>query len=387
MTDRKLLALGMLTMLRSSASYIALPVLALHFNQRFSAVETSIIIAVPTVFPVFFGYLGHYFSERAGGRLSMRISLALDILAYLGYSIFGNFYLLAASSFISGVARAIWEPVTKSLFAFSESGADAAFRVRYIGICAAGVAGPLICAFLSHYSRFAYQIAAAIATFVLVGILTPRAVPFAPQNKANSARGAKVRETLNPANIAAILSPKFVSALVGGTLVYMAFSQFESVFPLFLDKYFEDAVKIFSTLLIVNSVVSALLQVCYMWIAGGAGRRVNNRLVILSGSAAFIAAYGLFIAGGSRLYIYIIGVCIYSLGEVLVMPAMDVALDAIAPEGKKALYYGVAEIRSIGFTAGPILAGAILQIASPSAMCAAAILFFAAGALFLSAGE
>jgi MFS family permease len=311
----------------------------------------------------------------------MRISLTLGIISYLGYLTFGSFYLLIASSLVSGLGRAIWEPVTKSLFARAPSGADTAFRVRYIAICVSGIAGPSICAFLSNYSDYTYQMASAVLAYALVAGLMFWLGPD-DGSELNASANTEKRGKRNLSEVTGIISFKFMSVIVGGTLMYMAFSQFESIFPPFLNEYFDDAVKIFSRLLILNSAVSASLQMLYMFISRKIKKPVSNKLIILSGNIAFMTAFALFASGNSIFYVYVIAICVYSAGEVLVIPATDVAVDEIAPEDKKSLYFGVAEIRSLGFTAGPILAGAILQTASPSDMCAVSILIFAASTIF-----
>jgi predicted MFS family arabinose efflux permease len=308
----------------------------------------------------------------------------LGVVAYLGYLTLDGFYPLIAASLISGLGRAIWEPVTKSLFARAPSGADTAFRVRYIAICVSGIAGPSICAFLSNYSDYAYQMASAVLAYALVAVLMFWLGPDIRESGLNPSANAKTGkgDRRNLPDVIGIVSLRFISVIVGGTLVYMAFSQFESIFPLFLNEYFDDAVKIFSALLILNSAVSAFLQMLYMFISRKIKKTVSNKLIILSGNIAFMTAFALFAVGSSIFHVYVVAICIYSIGEVLVIPATDVAVDEIAPEDKKSLYFGVAEIRSLGFTAGPILAGAILQTASPSDMCAVSILIFAASTIF-----
>lgn len=380
--DENLFTLGMLYMLRSFGDYVLLPLLALFFNQKLSLIETSIIISVPAFFSMFFGFLGHLLLKRTDAKAALQISLILGIVSYLGYLTLSGFFLLFLSSLINGLSRSIWEPVTKSLFAFSSSGADTAFRVRYIVICIAGILGPSICAFLSNYSDSAYQFTTTISVYIIVIILIFPVVPNLRKKAMNTSAAIRIRGKGNLTDITAILSFRFISLIIGGSLVYTAFSQFEAIFPLYLHMYFDDAVNIFSALLVLNSIFSTLFQLLYMFISRKSKKQVSNKLIILFGNIAFTASFALFAKAGSTLYIYIIAICIYSLGEVLVIPATDIAIDEIAPPDKKSLYFGVAEIRVVGFTAGPILAGAVLQAAAPPTMCVITMLIFAASTLF-----
>lgn len=51
----------------------------------------------------------------------------------------------------------------------------------------------------------------------------------------------------------------------------------------------------------------------------------------------------------------------YSLGEVIALPSLDITIDKIAPVDKKNLYFGFAELRGIGFALGPVIMGMLLE--------------------------
>lgn len=74
-----------------------------------------------------------------------------------------------------------------------------------------------------------------------------------------------------------------------------------------------------------------------------------------------ISSVGLILAGFTTLgYFTLIGILVFSVGEMLSSPKMNEYLGVIAPEGKKGLYMGYANIpQGIGWAVGSIFAGSI----------------------------
>ncbi|MFJ8137139.1 MFS transporter [Streptomyces sp. NPDC096013] len=66
--------------------------------------------------------------------------------------------------------------------------------------------------------------------------------------------------------------------------------------------------------------------------------------------------------------IIVIAVVIFSLGEVIVVPAEFTFIDAIAPEKLRGSYFGAQNLIHVGIALGPILCGFLLQHFAPAAM-------------------
>jgi MFS family permease len=66
--------------------------------------------------------------------------------------------------------------------------------------------------------------------------------------------------------------------------------------------------------------------------------------------------------------IIVIAVVIFSLGEVIVVPAEFTFIDSIAPENLRGSYFGAQNLIHIGIALGPILCGFLLQHFAPAAM-------------------
>lgn len=63
------------------------------------------------------------------------------------------------------------------------------------------------------------------------------------------------------------------------------------------------------------------------------------------------------------------GVFIYSIGEVITIPQLDIQIDRFAPNELKSEYFSLAELRTLGFVLGPILMSAILKNCTAAFSC------------------
>ena len=66
--------------------------------------------------------------------------------------------------------------------------------------------------------------------------------------------------------------------------------------------------------------------------------------------------------------VIVIAVVIFSLGEVIVVPAEFTFIDAIAPDNLRGSYFGAQNLIHIGIALGPILCGFLLQHFAPAVM-------------------
>lgn len=89
--------------------------------------------------------------------------------------------------------------------------------------------------------------------------------------------------------------------------------------------------------------------------------KLQIRTGIVLFQVAFLIFTLVFLYKNLSIYILILGVFVYSLGEVIAIPGLDITIDKIAPDDRKNLYFGFAELRGIGFVLGPVIMGMLLQ--------------------------
>lgn len=108
----------------------------------------------------------------------------------------------------------------------------------------------------------------------------------------------------------------------------------------------------------VNAVLGIVLQVPIAWL----GKKVSERLLIVLGCGAFAAGLLLFSAMQVSFVFLYVGIVFWTLGEAILLPMPDIAIHKMAEDGQKGTYFGLAELRYVGFFVGPVIGGGLLAV-------------------------
>jgi MFS family permease len=145
----------------------------------------------------------------------------------------------------------------------------------------------------------------------------------------------------------------------------------------------QQAYRLMPYLVITNAVSVVLLQYP---ISRLIGREHLLRWIVL-GSAMFVIAMLGFMHARSPLA-WVASMVIFTVGEVIVVPAEYLFIDLIAPEAKRGSYYGAQNMADLGSALSQIACGAVLEHSQPGNMflmlagCAiAGAMLYRAGAL------
>ncbi|WP_252090462.1 MFS transporter [Pseudomonas sp. MWU13-3659] len=185
------------------------------------------------------------------------------------------------------------------------------------------------------------------------------------------ARGLEARAETQPsagfAQVALGLARdrRLVCFTLGGVLSAVVFGQFTA----YLSQYLvvtsspEEAARLVGYLVTTNAVTVIALQYLI-------GRRINRRRLmpwLMAGMAMFVAGLLGFSLAGSVLA-WCIAMLVFTLGEIIVIPAEYMFIDLIAPEHLRGVYYGAQNLGNLGAALGPVLVGAALGYLVPGAV-------------------
>lgn len=59
---------------------------------------------------------------------------------------------------------------------------------------------------------------------------------------------------------------------------------------------------------------------------------------------------------------------VFTVGEIIIIPAEYLFIDYIAPEDMRGVYYGAQNLSNLGAALGPVLCGMALSLYAPQAM-------------------
>ncbi|MCY1410175.1 Multidrug resistance protein MdtH [compost metagenome] len=176
---------------------------------------------------------------------------------------------------------------------------------------------------------------------------------------------------------------RLVCFTLGGVLSAVVFGQFTA----FLSQYLvvtstpEHTYRVISYIVATNAVTVIALQYLI-------GRRISSRRLfpwLLAGMAMFLAGLLGFSLAGSLLA-WCLAMLVFTLGEIIVIPAEYMFIDAIAPEHLRGMYYGAQNLSNLGAALGPVICGFALAALAPQAMFYLLMLCVIVAALFYYLG-
>ncbi|WEK33387.1 MAG: MFS transporter [Candidatus Pseudomonas phytovorans] len=150
---------------------------------------------------------------------------------------------------------------------------------------------------------------------------------------------------------------RLVCFTLGGVLSAVVFGQFTA----YLSQYLvvttspAEAARLVGYLVTTNAVTVIALQYLI-------GRRISRQRLmpwLLAGMALFIAGLLGFSLADSVL-VWCLAMLVFTLGEIIVIPAEYMFIDLIAPEHLRGVYYGAQNLSNLGAALGPVMVGFVL---------------------------
>ena len=347
---RSMISLLAISFLNSGGVFLALPVLTLHAYQALelslvqigwlSAIWPATVLCLST--PL--GGLG----DKLGYLLIIRASLAASVCAYVVMGTIQSVLAFSFSLLLFGCGKAALNSTIRAAMTrvCIENERERYFRLRHMLINCGGAIGPILGVYLYEKhgekaflaSGLLLTVALAIAIFGVCGsdiavMLKPRLMAFS-----NSLRMLADRH--------------LVIWIISFALVLAAFGAYEAFIPIVTNEPASmrpQAGVLFS----VNAITVVLFQLVHIRLLGGVSLKQNYTFGFCLMALGFIFLS----CEWSPFAMSIVGVIIFSVGETMLFPCYDVALDRLAPENRKSLYFGAGELKQVGFLLGPIVGG------------------------------
>lgn len=263
--------------------------------------------------------IGGPLADRFGTKSIMILGLSLRVPGYLLFLWSDNPILLPLACVVTGLGGALYFPTSKAtlILLTPEPLRLRAFAVR--NMCAnVGVAlGPLLGAVLIQFSPALLFVSAASIFGILA--LTNVALPVPHTRPHPSASG--FRGLVGVLRIRGVVAVCLVSALFGFVYIH-----FESTVPLFLGKV--DQAAFLSLMFVTNAVVVVATQ----FVATRMVEKLSVRIGFIVGFALYGAGFACFALPAGAIYLWLLGVVLFSFGEVLVGLLIDYEISVIVPE-------------------------------------------------------
>ncbi|MGJ7549892.1 MFS transporter [Pseudomonas alloputida] len=147
---------------------------------------------------------------------------------------------------------------------------------------------------------------------------------------------------------------RLVCFTFGGVLSAVVFGQFTAYLSQYLvvTSSASEAARLVGYLVTTNAVTVIALQYLI-------GRRIGRQQLmpwLMAGMALFIGGLLGFAMAGS-VVAWCLAMLVFTLGEMIVIPAEYMFIDLIAPEHLRGVYYGAQNLSNLGAALGPVLVG------------------------------
>ncbi|RMI40459.1 MFS transporter [Streptomyces triticirhizae] len=348
------------SLLNGLAFFATLPFLALYLSDISTLSEAGIGLVVGSValISAVGGAVGGLLTDRLGGTRLIQAGLLVNVLAYTSLALARELTLIVALVCLLGVGRLLTEPAMKKALSLAATGSgEAVFRIRYVTLCVAATVGPLGGAALYAVANWMIFLTPAVIFTGYLALVTARA---------SLLRGLDRRPGDDPAAAGgswrlAVRDRLLLRVVAAGLVLFLVFSQFESILPLYIKSVRgESALTYFSLLLVLNAALAVAMQ----WPATRLARRLSQPRLALLGALAFVAAALLFRGLEVHPLLLFAGVVFWTMGEAVLFPMPDTVIHTITPDARKGAYFGLAELRYLGFFLGPVAGGALLGVSA-----------------------
>ncbi|HEX2686691.1 MAG TPA: MFS transporter [Kofleriaceae bacterium] len=364
----------LIALARSVSFFALLPFLPIYLHDTLDpdmvrvGYTLGLCLFVGTLTSVYGGYLADRFNKvsfmLALDVILTAIYLTLPVVHTLGPVLLLLMLANTASSSMSVTGNALLAELLPTELRTK------VFSLRYSLQNIGAVTGPFLGAWCARWDmRGPFWLAGTVTAFALVLLgSTRRHFAVAPPgaSKAEPDKPLRFSETLRVMRADRRLG-LFTLGGILSMVIYGPLLTYLSQYLVVVAKNSDLAYKTVSYFSAANAFVVISLQYFV-----GSRLKPDNLLRWLTwGIAAFVVGLvglSLWLSVAVALVPCIIAICIFTIGEVIVVPAEYTFIDSIAPSHLRGSYFGVQNLIYFGVALGPIMCGVLLDKATPVIM-------------------
>ena len=356
-------ALLFFTLVIRLSYFMAWPFIAVIMTQHYhmSPVAIGLAMTSSALFSVVLGMYGGQISDRLGRRIILLLGCAFSAVGYTVLSQASGITLFIVGLMIIGVSFAWVDPPLRALM--SDLLGDhrrraLALQLRYYLVNIAAVFGPLI--------GMVFGLSSQKGTFLITGLsyfpFFFYVLLFIPAGKLQLTEQVGSEPPIRIHKVVAIIAKDktYLIALLCSILCSIVFIHYEAVLPQYLLLLNgSSAVKLITSVLITNAFTVLLFQTFIMKFLA----RVTLPKRIVLGSLVFaLSQLGFFLIRSPDIGLWLIATSVFSIGEAILMPNLNILLDHLAPPEHRGAYLGASMLSNLGIAIGPLIGGVALTL-------------------------
>jgi MFS family permease len=368
-------ALLFFTLVIRFSYFMAWPFIAVIMTQNYhmSPIAIGMAMTSSALISVVLGMYGGQISDRLGRRVILLLGCGFSAVGYMTLALATGMGLFITGLMIIGVCFAWVDPPVRALM--SDLLGDRhrralALQMRYYLINVAAVFGPLV--------GIVFGLTSQKGTFLITGLtylpFFVYVLLFIPAGKLLSEQQASSGPTVKLHQVMGIIARDkiYVAALLCSILCSIVFIHYEAVLPQYLLLLNANAaVKLITLILVVNACTVLVFQTFIVRFMA----QINLPKRILLGGAIFAFSQLCFFATRStETWVWLMVTGIFSMGEAILMPNLNILLDQLAPAEHRGAYLGASTLTTLGIAAGPLIGGLMLALTGAGVFISTALL-------------
>lgn len=342
------------------ATSMSIPFLSIYLIGKLGASpsEAGIVVAASSLVGVFASFYGGYISDVIGRKKVLFVSIFGWTLVFAGFAVADRVWLFFVINALNGLCRSMFEPTSRALLAdiTPKESKLLVFNLRYAAINLGVVAGPILGLQMgTSKSGTAFYIAG-LVYFLYGAVLV---VQFLQHKDIGGVKPeSSDRLTLSGALRVTGKDRTFMYVLIGMIFCVLGYGHFDSTLPQYLElsPRISDGATWFGYMLTLNAVVVLSVQYPLVKFAS----RFSPMAPLIAGNICVACSMLVF---GTLPYIWamMLGVVLFTVGEVLMFTMTDVLVDRIAKPELRGTYFGMFGFNNLGNVIAPLMGGFLLD--------------------------
>lgn len=342
------------------ATSMSIPFLSIYLIGKLGASpsEAGIVVAASSLVGVFASFYGGYISDVIGRKKVLFVSIFGWTLVFAGFAVADRIWLFFVINALNGLCRSMFEPTSRALLAdiTPKESKLLVFNLRYAAINLGVVAGPILGLQMgTSKSGTAFYIAG-LVYFLYGAVLV---VQFLQHKDIGGVKPESTdRLTLSGALRVTGKDRTFMYVLIGMIFCVLGYGHFDSTLPQYMElsPRISDGATWFGYMLTLNAVVVLSVQFPLVKFAS----RFSPMAPLIAGNICVACSMLVF---GTLPYIWamMLGVVLFTVGEVLMFTMTDVLVDRIAKPELRGTYFGMFGFNNLGNVIAPLMGGFLLD--------------------------
>ncbi|QGF28971.1 MFS transporter (plasmid) [Pantoea eucalypti] len=367
-------ALLFFTLVIRFSYFMAWPFIAVIMTQNYhmSPIAIGVAMTSSALFSVVLGMYGGQISDRLGRRVILLLGCGFSALGYSLLAQAAGMRLFIIGLMIIGVSFAWVDPPLRALMSdllVDRRRRALALQMRYYLINVAAVFGPLV--------GIAFGLTSQKGTFLITGLTY---IPFFVYVLLFIPAGKLVKEqdgdgvTVKLHQVIGIIARDniYIAGLLCSILCSVVFIHYEAILPQYLLLLNGDAaIKLITLILVTNACTVLVFQTFIMRFLATVSL---PKRILLGGFIFALSQICFFSTRSTEIWLWLTVTSVFSVGEAILMPNLNILLDQLAPPEHRGAYLGASMLSTLGIAVGPLIGGIMLAMTGAGVFICTALL-------------